>query len=320
MRGPDSLMPPAWTPKCRPWSPSWSRPTRVLGSKRRCRPWRPRTTRSSPSSSSPPARTGRTRSPNGSAGSCPTPSCATCPGARVRARPPTRRSTWWRGRPSSCSATTTSRSTPTPSHRLVEESFRSNAGVVSPKFVELGRPDASCCTSGMSCDKTGAVVDRILDGEVDHGQHDAVRDVFVAPGRVHPGHGPTCGASCRASTPGSSPWARTSISRGGARWPGPAVVVAPDARVRHREAVAGGLEPLAGRRGERRAASRDLQMLQRRHELRAVLKCYTAVPPRPGPARRRRCWPWARSSWRSWPATATGCGPWRERGDGTPGG
>ncbi len=25
-------------------------------------------------------------------------------------------------------------------HRLVEESFRSNAGVVSPKFVELGRP------------------------------------------------------------------------------------------------------------------------------------------------------------------------------------
>ena len=66
-------------------------------------------------------------------------------------------------------------------HKLVEESFRSNAGVVSPKFVNWDDP-AFCCTSGMSCDKTGAVVDRILEGEVDHGQHDAVRDVFVAPG------------------------------------------------------------------------------------------------------------------------------------------
>ena len=56
---------------------------------------------------------------------------------------------------------------------------------------------------------------------------------------------------------------------------GSRVVVAPDARVRHREAVAGGLEPLAAS-GERRGPPPGhLQMLQRRHELRAVLKCYT---------------------------------------------
>ncbi len=70
-------------------------------------------------------------------------------------------------------------------HKLVEESFRSNAGVVSPKFVNWDDPSILLHV-GMSCDKTGAVIDRILEGEVDHGQHDAVRDVFVAPGRVHP--------------------------------------------------------------------------------------------------------------------------------------
>ena len=66
-------------------------------------------------------------------------------------------------------------------HKLVEESFRSNAGVVSPKFVHWDDPRVLLHV-GMSCDKTGAVVDRITEGEVDHGQHDAVRDVFVAPG------------------------------------------------------------------------------------------------------------------------------------------
>jgi GT2 family glycosyltransferase len=66
-------------------------------------------------------------------------------------------------------------------HNLVEESFRSNAGVVSPKFVNWDNPSVLLHV-GMHCDKTGAVVDRIQDGEVDHGQHDAVRDVFVAPG------------------------------------------------------------------------------------------------------------------------------------------
>ena len=59
-------------------------------------------------------------------------------------------------------------------HNMVEESFRSNAGVVSPKFVNWDDP-AILLHVGMSCDKTGAVVDRIQDGEMDHGQHDAVR-------------------------------------------------------------------------------------------------------------------------------------------------
>ena len=52
-------------------------------------------------------------------------------------------------------------------------------------------------------------------------------------------------------------------------------MVAPDARVRHREVVAGGLEPLAAGSDSGGRHAETMQVLQRRHELRAVLKCYT---------------------------------------------
>ena len=66
-------------------------------------------------------------------------------------------------------------------HLLVEEAFRSNAGVVAPKLVSWDDP-ARLLHVGMAVDKGGAVVDRVEPGEIDHGQHDAVRDVFLAPG------------------------------------------------------------------------------------------------------------------------------------------
>jgi GT2 family glycosyltransferase len=158
-------------------------------------------------------------------------------------------------------------------HNMVEESFRSNAGVVSPKFVNWDNPSILLHV-GMHCDKTGAVVDRIQDGEVDHGQHDAVRDVFVAPGgciliradlwRELEGFdagivamGEDLDLSWRSQVAGSR------------------VVVAPDARVRHREAVASGALPLAVDGVEVDGHRATLQTLQRRHELRTVLKCYT---------------------------------------------
>ena len=161
-------------------------------------------------------------------------------------------------------------------HKLVEESFRSNAGVVSPKFVNWDDPRVLLHV-GMSCDKTGAVVDRILEGEVDHGQHDAVRDVFVAPGGCilvradlfTELNGFDAGIVAMGEDLDLS-W-RSQVA-------GSRVVVAPDARVRHREAVAGGLEPLLAAVGEpvgRHPVT--LQSLQRRHELRVVLKCYTRL-------------------------------------------
>jgi GT2 family glycosyltransferase len=158
-------------------------------------------------------------------------------------------------------------------HNMVEESFRSNAGVVSPKFVNWDDPSILLHV-GMSCDKTGAVVDRIQDREMDHGQHDAVRDVFVAPGgcilirsdlwRELEGFdadivamGEDLDLSWRSQVAGSR------------------VVVAPDARVRHREAVASGLVPLEVAGVEEAGHPVTLQALERRHELRTVLKCYT---------------------------------------------
>ena len=160
-------------------------------------------------------------------------------------------------------------------HKLVEESFRSNAGVVSPKFVNWDDPRILLHV-GMSCDKTGAVVDRILEGEVDHGQHDAVRDVFVAPGGCILVRADLF-AELKGFDPGIVAMGEDLDLSWRSQVAGSRVVVAPDARVRHREAVAGGSRPLAVA-GE--AAGRHpvtMQGLQRRHELRAVLKCYTRI-------------------------------------------
>ena len=160
-------------------------------------------------------------------------------------------------------------------HKLVEESFRSNAGVVSPKFVHWDDPRVLLHV-GMSCDKTGAVVDRVIEGEVDHGQHDAVRDVFVAPGGCI-----LIRADLFAELKGFDAGIVAMGEDLDLSWrsqvAGSRVVVAPEARVRHREAVASGLEPLmvADEAAGRHPAT--LQSLQRRHELRAVLKCYTRL-------------------------------------------
>lgn len=158
-------------------------------------------------------------------------------------------------------------------HLLVEESYRSNAGVVSPKMVAWEDPEVLVHV-GMNADKTGAVVERVQAGEVDAGQHDGVRDVFVAPGgftlvradlfRELGGFDPLMTAlgedldfSWRAQVAGSR------------------IVVAPTARVRHLENLASGRRPPPPPPGDERQPT--LQELQRRHELRAVLKCYSWV-------------------------------------------
>ena len=160
-------------------------------------------------------------------------------------------------------------------HKLVEESYRSNAGVVSPKFLNWDDPRILLHV-GMSCDKTGAVVDRILEGEVDHGQHDAVRDVFVAPGGCTLVRADLF-AELKGFDAGIVAMGEDLDLSWRSQVAGSRVVVAPEARVRHREAVASGLEPLAvpPERDLRRPVT--LQSLQRRHELRAVLKCYTRL-------------------------------------------
>ena len=98
---------------------------------------------------------------------------------------------------------------------------------------------------GMSADKGGSVVDRVQPHEIDHGQHDSVRDVFVAPGGF---------TLIRADLFGELGGFDPAIVAMGedldfcwrAQVAGARIIVAPDARVRHREgwpAVSGMLEP-----------------------------------------------------------------------------
>ncbi|HUC37255.1 MAG TPA: glycosyltransferase family 2 protein [Acidimicrobiales bacterium] len=190
---------------------------------------------------------------------------------------------------------------------LLAESFRSNAGIVGPKLVSWEDP-RRLLHVGMAVDKGGAVVDRVEPGELDHGQHDSVRDVFLAPGGLT-----LVRADLFEELGGFDPrifamgedldlcW-RAQVA--GAR-----VIVAPEARVRHLELLASGQRGLPEdvRHAVPRAAERSsegplgfegtvwraaralhvrrtrirtrtelvtLQSLQRRHELRAVLKDY----------------------------------------------
>ena len=165
-------------------------------------------------------------------------------------------------------------------HLLVQESYRSNAGIVSPKMVAWHEPDVLVHV-GMNADKTGAVVERVGAGEVDAGQHDAVRDVFVAPGGC---------ILVRADLFGELGGFDPSISAFGedldlswrAQVAGARIVVAPAARVRHLEVLASGRrtppdDPAPPGTKAPPAPTPSARTLQRRHELRAVLKCYSLV-------------------------------------------
>ena len=127
-------------------------------------------------------------------------------------------------------------------HLLVEEAFRSNAGIVSPKVVSWDDPNLLVHV-GMTVDKGGSVVERVQPHEIDHGQHDAVRDVFVAPGGVT-----LVRADLFDELGGYDP---TIVAMGEdldlcwrAQVVGARIIVAPDARIRHLEELASGDRPL----------------------------------------------------------------------------
>ncbi len=65
--------------------------------------------------------------------------------------------------------------------QLVEEAFRSNAGIIGPKLVDWHDP-TRLLQVGLGADKTGVLAPYVEVGELDQEQHDAVRDVFAVPG------------------------------------------------------------------------------------------------------------------------------------------
>ena len=158
---------------------------------------------------------------------------------------------------------------------LVEEAFRSNAGLVCPKLVAWDDP-RRLLQVGMGIDKSGAPHPLVDRGELDQEQHDSVRDVFVAPGGFT-----LVRADLFAGLGGLDPVMRLYGEDLDLSWraqiAGARVVVAPAARVRHLEAMSSGLRSPGGGPVPSGIAAlrRRARPLQLRHRLRAVLKAYS---------------------------------------------
>lgn len=159
---------------------------------------------------------------------------------------------------------------PTAMGTLVSEALRSNAGIVAPKMVDFDDP-RRLLSVGESVDKTGERVSPIEPGELDQEQHDAVRDIFVAPGGavlirrdLFDAIGGFDEGIDFLNDDLNISW-RAHLA--GAR-----VVVAPDATVRHVTGFAERALDTVARRSGIPASRRERMM---RHRIRTMLVCYS---------------------------------------------
>jgi GT2 family glycosyltransferase len=151
---------------------------------------------------------------------------------------------------------------------LLEEAYRSNAGLTCPKFVSWDDPD-HLLSVGMGADRFGVVHPLVEPGELDQGQHDAAREVFVAPSGAVMVRRDLWRALGGFSTAATAPGEDLDLSWR-AHLVGARVVVAPQARARHLEAGSKGLRQ-AGKPGRPRSATTDEQ------RLRVLWTCYGAA-------------------------------------------
>ena len=196
-------------------------------------------------SSTPRATTTR---PRGSAASCPDAyvrRLADNPGFGAAAERGARRSS--RARPSTCSATTTSPSSPTRSARW---SRRRSAPTPasSGRSSSTGTSPERLLQVGMAVDKTGVARARSPSAASSTRSSTTPCATCSSCPAAAPSSAPTCSRPSAASTPGSTTWATTSTSAGAPTSPGARVLDrARHARVRH-------LEALGDRRRRRRPA------------------------------------------------------------------
>ncbi len=147
---------------------------------------------------------------------------------------------------------------------MVESAFRTNAGVVTPKYVAYNDP-LVLLHVGQTSDRFGVVRERIDAGEIDHGQQDLERDVFVAPGGVTLVRTDLF-TTLRGFDPTITLLGEDLDLCWRAQVAGARIVVAPRAKVAHRETIATGERP-ATALGTRQASHEDLR---RRHRLLVV--------------------------------------------------
>lgn len=153
---------------------------------------------------------------------------------------------------------------------MVGEALRSNAGVVGAKIVQYDDP-RRILQVGESVDKTGERTSTVERGELDQEQHDAVRDVFVVPGAAT-----LVRSDLFAAIGGYDPgidFLNDDLSLSWrAHLAGARVVVAPDAVIRHVEAMSGRKTASLTRSGESEPSRRERLM---RHRIRTMLTCYS---------------------------------------------
>ncbi len=149
---------------------------------------------------------------------------------------------------------------------LLEAAYRGNAAITTPKLVAWDQPDLLLAV-GESADPLGRPVAIVEPGEVDQGQHDAEREVLVAPGAcllVRADLFRRLGGFDRAAILGAEDldlcW-RAAVA--GAR-----TMTAPAARVRHRAALTN---------GERHSRLGDVRRLDLHLRLRAALVAATPL-------------------------------------------
>jgi len=124
---------------------------------------------------------------------------------------------------------------PTAVRVLVEEAYRSNAGIVGPKLVRADDPEL-LLEVGRAIDRFGAPYTGIEPGEVDQEQHDGVRDVFYVTSATMLVRLDLF-TELEGFDPATFPGAEDLDLCWRARLAGARVIVAPDARVAHREAA-----------------------------------------------------------------------------------
>lgn len=167
---------------------------------------------------------------------------------------------------------------PDAARMLVEEAYRSNAGIVGPKLVDRHNPDV-LLEVGMSIDHYGEPFSGIEPDEVDQEQHDGVRDVFYvshATMLVRADLFHELGGFDPATFPGADDidlcWR--------ARLAGARVIVAPEARVLHGRATATDDRQAAERelraRSPRARPARELHD-ETRSRIRLLFKSYSAL-------------------------------------------
>ncbi|HEX6392447.1 MAG TPA: glycosyltransferase [Acidimicrobiales bacterium] len=151
---------------------------------------------------------------------------------------------------------------------LLEEAFRSNSAITSPKYLEWEDPERLLAV-GATADKVGVLQDLVDPGELDQAQHDGVREVLVAPAGV---------SLVRADLFEALGGFDETIDQFGedldlcwrARVVGGRITVVPAARVMHLQAVKRGVRAGWGTlQGRRRAAA-----AAEGNRLRTLLTCY----------------------------------------------